>query len=343
MREILDYTPLPEGGAALTRVYGDSPVLALPEALPGPEGGALPLVKLGGYCFAETVRDQPRGPLLRCVREEGGALRPIAPEQAPQEDLHPAAGRFLEEVALPAALREVGNCAFYNCRALRRITAGGGPLAMGSDVFLNCFDLAEVVLYASPDAATGLPAIVNNLAGNLRAVFRPEGPEGAVCAAFRYPEYWEDIEETPAHILLHTFSGQGYHYRQCFRDGRLLPGEYDAVFAQGHGGDDPTYMALLCLDRLRYPWQLEEGAAGLYRAFLARQGSAAAECLIRAQDREGLKALLGLGVMDGSALAAASRAAQRAGDAQAAALLADAEYQAQAAAPRRRRRYDFDF
>ena len=185
MREILDYIPLPEGGAALARVYGDSPVLALPEALPGPEGGALPLVKLGGYCFAETVRDQPRGPLLRCVREEGGALRPIAPEQAPQEDLHPAAGRFLEEVALPAALREVGNCAFYNCRALRRITAGGGPLAMGSDVFLNCFDLAEVVLYANPDAATGLPAIVNNLAGNLRAVFRPEGPEGAVCAAFR--------------------------------------------------------------------------------------------------------------------------------------------------------------
>src|SRR5699024_7170578 len=156
-----------------------------------------------------------------------------------------------------------------------------------------------------------------NLAGNLRAVFRPEGPEGAVCAAFRYPEYWEDIEETPAHILLHTFSGQGNHYRQSFRDGRLLPGAYDAAFAQGHGADDPPG--------------------------LARQGSAAAECLIRAQDREGLKALLGLGVMDGSALAAASRAAQRAGDAQAAALLADAEYQAQAAAPRRRRRYDFDF
>ena len=36
-------------------------------------------------------------------------------------------------------------------------------------------------------------------------------------------------------------------------------------------------------------------------------------------------------------------AAMEAGDAQAAALLADAEYQAQAAAPRRRRRYDFDF
>src|SRR5699024_3011050 len=142
--------------------------------------------------------------------------------------------------------------------------------------FLNCFDLAEVALYARPDAATGLPAIVNNISGNLRAVFQPAGPEGEVCAAFRYPEYWEDIEETPAHILLHTFSGQGYHYRQCFRDGLLLTGEYDAVFAQGHGGDDPTYMALLCLDRLRQPCQLAVAAAGPYRALSARAGSAGA-------------------------------------------------------------------
>ena len=343
MCNIFDYTLLPGGGAALVRAYGDSPVLALPEALPGPGGCTLPLVQLGGYCFAETVRDQPRGEVLRCVRGGDGALRPVPPESVPAEELHPAAGRFLEEVALPAALREIGNCAFYNCRALRRLTAGSGPLAVGSDVFLNCFDLAEVALYARPDAATGLPAIVNNISGNLRAVFQPAGPEGEVCAAFRYPEYWEDIEETPAHILLHTFSGQGYHYRQCFRDGRLLTGEYDAVFAQGHGGDDPVYMALLCLDRLRWPWQLGKEAAGLYRAYLGQQGGAAAEALIRTEDREGLAALLGLGVLDPAALAAAARAAQRAGDAQAAALVADAEYRAQAAAPRKKRRYDFDF
>lgn len=343
MCNIFDYTLLPGGGAALVRAYGDSPVLALPEALPGPGGCTLPLVQLGGYCFAETVRDQPRGEVLRCVRGGDGALRPIPPESVPAEELHPAAGRFLEEVALPAALREISNCAFYNCRALRRLTAGSGPLAVGSDVFLNCFDLAEVALYARPDAATGLPAIVNNISGNLRAVFQPAGPEGEVCAAFRYPEYWEDIEETPAHILLHTFSGQGYHYRQCFRDGLLLTGEYDAVFAQGHGGDDPVYMALLCFDRLRYPWQLEAKAAELYRAFLAQQGGAVAAALIQVQDRDGLQALLDLKALDGPALAAASRAAQRVGDAQAAALVADAEYQARAAAPKRRRRYDFDF
>ena len=333
MLDTFDYT-LGPGGAVLARAYGDSPVLCLPQTLPGPKG-PLPLAGLGGYCFAETVRDKPKGPLLRCVRERDGSLRAVPAEEG--QDLHPAAGRFLEEVALPGTLREIGSCAFYNCRALRRITVGSGPLAVGSDVFLNCFELAEVVLEASPDEATGLSALVNNISSNLRAVFRAGG---AVQGVFRYPEYWEDIEETPAHILLHTFSGQGYHYRQCFRDGRLLCGEYDAVFAQGHGGDDPAYMALLCLDRLRYPWQLDGEAAGRYRAFLARQGAVVAAGLIRAQDQEGLRALLDLGVLDGPALAQASASARQAGNAQAAALLADAEYRA--APPKPKRRYTFD-
>ena len=328
-----DYAPLPDGTAALARAYGDSPLLVLPEALPGPGGRLLPLARLGGYCFAPAVRDGLAGPLCRCVQEEDGSLRLTEADG----ELHPIAGNFLEAVVLPDALREVGSCAFYNCRALARMELGAGGLGVGSDVFLNCFALTEVALRARPDQPTGLAAVLANLSGNVRALFRPEGE---VAAAFRYPEYWEDIEETPAHILLHTFSGQGYHYRQCFRDGRLLWDEYDAVFAQGHGGDDPLYMALLCFDRLRWPWQLAPAPRERYRAFLAAQGGAAAAALIRAEDLEGLRALLGLGVLDAPALAAASAAARQAGNAQAAALLADAEGRARP--PKPRRRYTFD-
>ena len=334
-----DYTVQPDGTAALARAYGEEPVLTLPGALPGPEGQMLPLAKLGNYCFSGTVRDGVSGPVLRCSWDGEGLPGPARPADG-AEELHPVAGNFLEEITLPESLREIGGCAFYNCRALRRMTLGSGPLAVGSDVFLNCFVLTEIRVCAPPEAATGLSAIVNNISSNLRVSFLPDGPEGETAAVFRYPEYWEDIEETPAHILLHTFSGQGYHYRQCFRDGKLLWDEYDAIFAQGHGGDDPTYMALLCLDRLRYPWQLEPQAEKQYRAFLAQQGAAVAGALIKAQDREGLKALIGLKVLDGAALEAASGAAQRAGDAQSAALLADAEYHARPAKPKRR--YTFD-
>ena len=71
----------------------------------------------------------------------------------------------------------------------------------------------------------------------MRAEFCPAGT-AAPLAALWYPAYWEDIEETPAHILLHTFSGQGYHYRQCFLENKFLPAEYDAIFPQGHDADD---------------------------------------------------------------------------------------------------------
>ena len=53
-----------------------------------------------------------------------------------------------------------------------------------------------------------------------------------------------------------------------------------------------------------------------------------------------VSALLDLGVLDGPALAQASASARQAGNAQAAALLADAEYRA--APPKPKRRYTFD-
>lgn len=137
---------------------------------------------------------------------------------APASDadtLHPVCGNFLEELTLPDSLQVVGSCAFYNCRKLRLLTVGTGSLTMGSDVFLNCFALETIRVQAGPEEPTGLFALVNNITEAVRAEFCPAGT-AAPLAALWYPAYWEDIEETPAHILLHTFSGQGYHYRQCF-------------------------------------------------------------------------------------------------------------------------------
>ena len=145
--------------------------------------------------------------------------------------------------------------------------------------------------------STGLFALVNNITEAVRAEFRPAGA-AAPLAALWYPAYWEDIEETPAHILLHTFSGQGYHYRQCFLNNIFLPAEYDSIFPQGHDADDANVMAMLCFDRLRYPWQLTEAAAGHYRAFLAANTDRVLARLLKAQDLDGIRALLALDVLD---------------------------------------------
>ena len=356
----LDILPLSADTARLVRVYGTEPCIALPGTLPAPAGGSFAVTELGGYCFSETPRSLPAPDAtcryevapdgtVRLTRAFGQNVGSTARRydfdfDAPASDadtLHPVCGNFLEEVTLPDSLQVVGSCAFYNCRSLRLLTVGAGNLTVGSDVFLNCFALETIRVQAAPGDATGLFALVNNITEAVRAEFRPAG-SAAPLAALWYPAYWEDIEETPAHILLHTFSGQGYHYRQCFLNNIFLPAEYDSIFPQGHDADDASIMAMLCFDRLRYPWQLTEAAAGHYRAFLAANTGRVLTRLLKAQDNDAVRDLIALDVLDKDSFAAAAALAAKAESAAAAALLADAEHK-KYAAEKKKARYDFDF
>ncbi len=295
---------------------------------------------VAGVCNVGAGR--PGGALAGPDKEATAAGRVEAIR--PGEELHAICGKFLEELVLPDTLRVIGSCAFYNCRALRRLSVSGGALTAGSDVFLNDFALTELTVRAAPSAATGLFALVNRIAGSVRALFWPQDA-AAPLAAVWYPEYWEDYEETPAHILLHTFSGQGYHYRQCFLNGAVLWAEYDAVFAEGHDADDAALMAMLCLDRLRFPYALSTEAEKRYREFLAAHTGLVVEKVLKAQDLDALRALLALEVMDEAAFTQAAGLAAKADLAEAAALLADAEYRLRARRARgsSKKRYTFDF
>ena len=358
---ILDILPLSAQTARLVRVYGTAPCVALPGTLPAPEGGSFALTELGDYCFSEKPRSLPAADALcryavsadgtvRLTRAFGQAMgqKParrydfdLDAPAADEMELHPVCGSFLEEATLPDSVQVIGSCAFYNCRSLRLLTVGSGGLTVGSDVFLNCFALETLRVQAAPEQPNGLFALVNNITEAVQAQFWPADAP-APLAALWYPAYWEDIEETPAHILLHTFSGQGYHYRQCFLDNKFLPAEYDAIFPQGHDADDAAIMAMLCFARLRYPWQLTEAAAGHYRAFLAANTDRVFARLLKAQDTDSIRALLALDVLDKAAFVSASALAAKAENAAAAALLADAEHKKYAPQPKKQR-YDFDF
>ena len=356
----IDIIPLQKNTARLTRVYGDTPCAALPASVPGPEGGVLAITELGDYCFSEKPRSLPGADALcryevspdgtcTLVQAFGRDLTgrhgrydlDFGEGSAAPEELHPVCGNFVEEIILPDSLQVIGSCAFYNCRSLRLLTVGSSSLTVGSDVFLNCFALETLRVQAAPEQPTGLFALVNNITEAVQAQFWPADAP-APLAALWYPAYWEDIEETPAHILLHTFSGQGYHYRQCFLDNKFLPAEYDAIFPQGHDADDAAVMAMLCFARLRYPWQLTEAAAGHYRVFLAANTDRVFARLLKAQDTDGIRALLALDVLDKAAFASAAALAAKAENAAAAALLADAEHKKYAPQPKKQR-YDFDF
>ena len=333
----IDIIPLQKNTARLTRVYGDAPCAALPASVPGPEGGVLAITELGDYCFSEKPRSLPGADALcryevspdgtcTLVQAFGRNLTgrhgrydlDFGEGAAAPEKLHPVCGNFVEEIILPDSLQVIGSCAFYNCRRLRRL-----------------------LVRADPEEKTGLFALVNNITEAVRALFWLPG-EARPRAGLWYPAYWEDVEESPAHILLHTFSGQGYHYRQCFLDGKILSAEYDAIFPDGHAAEDQGVAAMLCFDRLRWPWNLTEKAKAPYREFLAAHTGLVLQRLLKAQDTDSIKDLLALDVLDAAAFAEGAALAAKADNAAAAALLADAEHKKRGSAPKKRR-YDFDF
>ena len=359
---ILDILPLSGGTARLVRVYGDLPSVALPSALPSEDGGSYVITELGDYCFSEKPRSMPAfsqlcryavddaadGAVPRLTHAFGQAVNGGAKhrydfdfgDDAADDTLHPICGNFVEEIILPDNLCVIGSCAFYNCRKLRVLSVGAENITVGSDVFLNCFALETIIVRAEPDAPTGLFALVGSITEAVQAVFWPVGAREPK-AGLWYPAFWEDVEECPAHILLHTFSGQGYHYRQCFSDGKLRMAEYDAIFPDGHASEDANVIAMLCFDRLHWPWQLSNTAADEYKVFLRQNALRVVERLLKKQDLDALRALIALDVMDAASLSQAASLAAKADNASAAALLADAEHKKQPVC--KKHQYDFDF
>lgn len=336
----LEYLPLPGGGARLVRLYGETPCPVLPDAVDG-----LPLTELGPYCFAPRQRERllpPESTLRRYTvpapaadgpraargRRYDFADEPTAPESlgADAPALPPRiAGKFLEEITLPDGLRVIGEAAFYDCRALRRVSLGGGVTAVGSDALTNTMALTRLTVRTAPEAPGGTLRLLAPLRGEVAVEFCPAG--GAPAAVLWFPEYWEDVAETPAHILIPSFSGRGYHYRQCFTAaGAVDFKEYDAILAMTGEGDEPATLAAMAFDRLRYPAGLTADAAARYRAWLAAEGHGllCVQRLLRAQDTDALHSLLALELLDPDALRAAAELARAADNAEATALLTGA-------------------
>ena len=116
---------------------------------------------------------------------------------------------------------------------------------------------------------------------------------------------------------------------------KFLPAEYDAIFPQGHDADDANIMAMLCFDRLRWPWQLSETAAGHYRAFLSANTGRVLARLLKAQDTDAVRALHGAGrAGQRRPLPRRLPLPPRPENAAAAALLADAEHKKYAPQPK---------
>ena len=246
---------------------------ALPEELFG-----LPVIALADHALCPTARPV-EGEEVLVTR---GIVRPDAPWD----------NREVEEFALPATVRRIGNYAFLNCRSLQTLRMHDSVLFWGASAFMNCRRLEHLHLQRiDGEQRETLYYFVGEMSREVQVTLVGAGGE---TARLMFPEYQEIYEENvPHHQFEFHIQGAGYIYRQVFRSKKLSLGDYDALWKKFLSMEyEPPCALRLAWGRLRWDAGLTEESAAAYRAYLRAHTAEAMDMLLAEKDAAGLSFLL---------------------------------------------------
>lgn len=266
--------------AKVLRIYGESPNIILPEQIAG-----YPLTQIGAYCFSAFEHLPEKGSWEDTYLEADGSLK----KNQTEADLHELSGNYVESVFLPGTVREIENCAFYNCSRLKKLSIGCGTQEFGSDVFMNCRNFDRVSVRCGIEKKTGIRQLLHRISSNMEVCFLGEdGPE----AVLVYPEYSEAYDEiTPAHVFGRKITGEGFRARQCFTDGVVNLQQYDEVFPKACVEESEKTLARMALNRLCYPKGLTGHSRDIYEAYIKEHARNIGRRLVNEKNLERLSFL----------------------------------------------------
>lgn len=295
------------GEIAILRAVTCDRRAALPQQLFG-----LPVTALGDHALA------PGSGTAAADGVPAGAEEVLITCGVPEADWD---NRRLQDLSLPASLRQVGNYALLNCSGLRTLRLHDDILHWGGGALMNCRLLDTFSLTRTgPEQGPALAYLAGELSRELDVTIA-EADGGTIRLLF--PEYTEIYEENcPAHHFDYNISGAGYPYHHCFRQKKLRLNEYDALWPGFLGMEHEKEAALrLAWRRLRWPAELGQRAEQAYLAYLRAHTADALRLLVREGDGEGLGFLLERTEPDRETLSAACAQAREAGASSLLALL----------------------
>ncbi|MBO4395107.1 MAG: leucine-rich repeat protein [Eubacterium sp.] len=220
---------------------------------------------------------------------------------------------YITEVVLPDTVNSIGDLCFYGCRELRSVTLYASSadlrqgsddtgrrsdkqsvpatesgyshdISIGSDVFMNCRNLAWIILCLGVKEKTAIRRIL--MQRNSATYVRFED------AAAYFPEFSEHYDLVgPAHIFELAIDGHGLRARQCFENGFFIPEAYDSMFEQAAVSEDEKTLCRMAASRLQFPKQLSESARRMYEAYLGEHDETFFEDAVSGRD---LKLVLSL-------------------------------------------------
>ncbi|MBQ9063760.1 MAG: leucine-rich repeat protein [Eubacterium sp.] len=223
----------------------------------------------------------------------------------------------LRYVSLPAGMRRLERFAFYDCRQLERITLYDGIRDYYDGVIGQCRHLEEIELNLSG----GHYNVLRDLLGDSDQLIRftLKFPDGT--AKLTFPDYLTEYhEDTRARAIHIHIEGAGFSYRETVsRTGIDFRG-FDRLFERiRYQEAGPAVQT--SLDRLCFPYALEEPEAEQYRQFLQENAEETVREVVRRKERTWLAYLLEHGLLGLEAIQTGIRLASQADAAELVAML----------------------
>lgn len=256
-----------EDGIRIWRCFSYDTRAVIPKSLEG-----LPVTEIGPYAFSAHMDEKEFQEGLACGRihiyNPYRQTNASDAEETGKELLQKRGlwGERLEEIVLSDRIVRVGRYCFYNCENLKGISFGGQVQDWGSGAFTGCHQVKKISVVMEEGEVSTLKDVLAELREELCVEYQTA--RGAYAKLY-FPEYYEEgVENTPARILETHVHGSGLYYRNCFVQRKFHFQEYDSRFAYAKAQESTAFLIRLVTARLRFPYQLSEGARERYEIYV---------------------------------------------------------------------------
>ncbi len=216
----------------------------------------------------------------------------------------------LEQLTLPAGLRAIGDYAFYGCSSLKRLHLPETVARIGKYAFYNCRKMEEInIPLAAEDLNMGMflncdalkymsfgrcrhiSDMISGLNHELHLTIDfPQENGTTETSRLIIPDFqYEYVEDTPARQFHQVNYGTGHIFRQCIGNSEIDFRRYDEIFYLTRREDEAETVLLLAMNRLQYPYRLQEKHREGYLAYIRDHFTWAAAYYIGLNDIEKIK------------------------------------------------------
>ena len=193
----------------------------------------------------------------------------------------------LKKLRLPESVERIGKYAFYNCRKMEEINIPLTATDLNMGMFLNC----DALQYLSFGRCRHISDLIAGLNHELHLTigFPRENGEIETCKLLIPDFQYEYIEDTPARQFHQVNYGTGHIFRQCIGNSEIDFRRYDEIFYLTKREDEAETVLLLAMNRLQYPYRLQEKHKENYLHYIRDHFLWAAEYYINRNETEKIK------------------------------------------------------